>query len=441
MHTPRDNMLDAFLKAVPERSRDSSLWVAYSGGADSTALLHGLRQLQIPDLRAVHIHHGLQQRADDWEMHCHRFCRRIGVPLKSVRAEVRASGTGVEAAAREARYAAIAECMKPGDVLATAHHQDDQAETFLLALMRGAHVNGLSAMPGLRDFGPGCLWRPLLDCPRQVILDYVAKHELAFVEDPQNNDLRFSRALLRQQVLPQLRTQWPQVKQRLAQTAAEMAQTAQLLEQIALQDLRQLSGDGAEVPACLPAAALRQLTAVRRNNLVRGWVRASGLPRPPAAVLARIHAELLDAGGDRNPCLRWNGAEWRRYRDQVFLMPNLAPIPKLWQVPWSGQCPLILPASAGTVHAHGGAGRRNWTVRFVQGGERFRPHGKRRLRSLKNLFQEAGIPPWIRQRTPLIEDETGVRWVGGLGRGEPPLPRVKMNWQTNLVGVTCPTCH
>ena len=417
--------MDAFpLPDWPVLRKGARVWVAYSGGLDSTVLLHRLHAAGVRHLRALHVHHGLQRSADDWARHCRAQCRALGVPLGVLRVAIDADDpAGPEAAARQARYTALRSRMRAGDLLVTAHHRGDQAETVLLRLLRGAGVDGLAAMRPLIDFEPGHLWRPLLALPRSVLQAYAEKAGLRWIEDPHNQSPRYARSYLRQDVLPRLQQHWPQAEASLARAAGHCAQSANLLDDLAALDLAALSD-----AATLRVGALLRLSDARRRNLLRYWVRERGYEAPSSAALERLERELLAAKEDAQPLLHLGRYEFRRYRDRLYLMAPLPPPPKRVVLPWNGQGRLALPPGCGELRA---AGRRNSArpalqVRFPQGGETLRPAAAARTRTLKNLFQEAGVPQWQRLRTPLIYCEGRLvsvadrwltaDWIAELGR-------------------------
>lgn len=385
--------------------------VAYSGGLDSTVLLHRLAHHEPRmRLRAVHIHHGLQAAADEWAQKCERFAQSLGVAFELLRVQVDAlDPAGPEGAARTARYEALRGLMRPGDCLATAHHRGDQAETVLLRLLRGSGVHGLAAMRPLRVFAPGWLWRPFLELPRERLYAYAQAHGLRWIEDPHNRDPRYARSWLRTELEPLLRQRFPQAEESLARTARLAAEAAALLDELGAQDLAGAGGDGA-----LEIEALRRLGAARRHNLLRWWLRQQGFEAPAADALERVEREVLDAAADAEPLLGWAGCELRRYRDRLYAMSPLPPPPPSEaSLGWiDGQLPL--PEGCGRLvlpepPPHG------LSVRFPRGGERFQPEGAPHSRSLKNLFQEAGVPPWVRLRTPLVEAGTELVYVAGIG--------------------------
>ncbi len=386
------------LEPGPVLPRGGVYRVAYSGGLDSTVLLHSLQQAGIKPLRAIHVHHGLQARGDAWLEHCRKNCRRLKIPFVVERVTVEAArGEGPEAAARGARYAALRKRLKKGDCLVTAHHADDQAETFLLRLLRGSGVQGLAAMRELTEFSPGLLWRPLLDVSRQRILDYALAHQLKWVEDPHNRDPRYARSWLRAKVLPLLKPRYPALSNVLVRSAQNFAQATELLDEMAHLDLCVV-----EKGQAVDVTGLLSLKPARRNNLLRYWLARQGHELPPAQLLARLEKELLRARADAEPAIAWGHSELRRYRDSLWVMARLPPPPASGLTAWSGRRRLDLPKGSGELLNCGPIVSRGLSVGFAQGGEKLKPVGDTHTRTLKNLCQQAGIPPWVRVRMPLV---------------------------------------
>nr|WP_207143866.1 tRNA lysidine(34) synthetase TilS [Ectothiorhodospira shaposhnikovii] len=400
------------LAAALERLPPAPRWlIGLSGGLDSHVLLHGLQTLSgghaFPPLVAVHVHHGLSPHADRWQAHCESLCRDLNIPLRVLVVDARpAAGESPEAAARAARYRAIAEVMQAGEILLTAHHRRDQAETLLLQLLRGAGPAGLAAMPRLKPFGPGWQARPMLDLDRDTLADHALKAALTWVEDDSNTDPRFDRNLLRQAVMPRLRARWPALDATLSRAALLQAEAQDLLAERAREDLEQVRGS---VPGTLSVAGLSGLRRPRLRNALRGWLQDKGLPMPGRARLESLIEQMLKAGSDSCPRVAWEGAEVRRYRDDLYAMKPLLPVEAGLVLHWMPVAPLRLPEPGITIDP--ADLRTAWeltlsdlagplTVRFRQGGEQIRWRGH--TRSLKKLLQEAGVPPWERDRMPLI---------------------------------------
>ena len=403
-------------------------WVAFSGGVDSHVLLHALAALRpLPGvaLGAVHVNHGLQADAGHWQEHCRAVCQALGLPCVDLRVDGRpAAGESPEAAARHARYEALREWLPAGHCLLTAQHQDDQAETLLLQLLRGSGVRGLAAMPPVTEFGAGHLLRPLLAFTRQSLVVYARHHDLQWIEDPSNADTGIDRNYLRHRIMPVLRERWPAASETLARSAGHCAGAADLLAVLAGQDIAALSPGGAET---LPVTGLQELPPDRRRNALRHWIAARGGPLPSTADMSRVEADILDSRRDAEPCVRFGRYEIRRYRDRLYLVAQ-SPVPPQDRVlEWNPEVPLELPDAGGVLSARevsGGGIRRSDTQRAVQvafrrGGERCRPAGRRHHHVLKKLLQEQGMPPWERRRLPLIYIDDRLAAVAGLWVCEP----------------------
>jgi len=385
--------------------------VAYSGGLDSHCLLHLLsacREQLAVSVEAVHVHHGLQSDADSWVNHCKKVCQQLDVPLTVLNVEGRAvKGESPEAAARNARYVGLQEVIKQGDILLTAQHRDDQAETLLLQLFRGSSSRGQSSMPRQRNFSAGEHWRPLLDVSRDELRDYAEQQQLDWIEDPSNRDTRFDRNFLRHDVMPVLHSRWPAINETLSRVASQHAENEMLLESLAAQDMQGMLG----AEHSLSVTGLNSLDEARQRNVLRLWLRQQDLALPSRRKLLQVQRDMLGAGEDRNPHLEWSGVELRRYRDYLYAMRPLPAVDENWQgewdlrqeltLPWSGQLTSRETIGEG-LHTELLESGESVQLRLRHGGEHCRPAGRGQQHSLKNLFQEAGVPPWQRQRMPLL---------------------------------------
>ncbi len=408
------------LSALPTARR---YWVAYSGGRDSHVLLHCARQiLSAPtELCAVHVHHGLHVQADDWQQHCAKVCADLGVGLQSVQVDAQAgAGQSPEAAARDARYQAIARLLQPGDALLTAHHRNDQAETVLLQLLRGAGPRGLAAMPACSPLGSGLHLRPLLEFPRQALSDYATRLGLHWVEDLSNLDVRFERNFVRQRLVAVVAERWPAWDATLARAAENSAEAAYLADQLGELDLLQVLGEN---PGEIDVIALQELDPARQRNVIRTWLRRLRLPTPTRAHLRRILDDVVAARVDAEPLVHWSGVEVRRYRDRLYAMAPLPLHDPKQRMPWDLRAPLVLDALNLRVTARRARGRgvrcdactsNRVQVAFRSGGEHLRPLGSAHRRSLKTLFQERGVAPWQRDRIPLFYVGEQLAAVGSL---------------------------
>ncbi len=387
--------------------------VAYSGGCDSHVLLQalaGLReQLAVP-LEAIHINHRLSDQADDWAEHCRRICTALELPLAEVTVHAHPRlGESPEAAAREARYNAWRELLQAGEGLLLAQHQDDQAETLLLQLLRGSGPKGLAAMPAVTEFAAGWLGRPLLGQSRAALRRYAGEQGLEWIEDPSNFDTDLDRNYLRHELLPILQARWPSASLTLSRAARHQGEASQLLEDLAAQDYAPCQGEHAD---CLRLAPLQALSPARQRNLLRYWLASvRQLPLPDSTHLNRILDEVLYAAPDAQPRVAWTGVEVRRYAGQLYaLSTRSAPITTGWQhwnplsqprLELAGQILQAEPSvgqglSCRQIEAHG------LQVGFRQGGEWCRPAGRGHRHELKKLLQEWQVPPWQRADIPLI---------------------------------------
>ena len=397
--------LAARFDAIEPGWRSAKLCVALSGGLDSTVLLHAAAALAKEvrvDLRAIHVDHGLQAASSTWADACARACRDAGVPLKLLQLRLAPPrGASIEAAAREARYAALASLLDEGEWLLTAHHRDDQFETVLIQLLRGAGVAGLAAMPVRVAFSRGSHVRPLLDFDRAELASYAGRHRLEWIDDPMNLDARFDRGWLRSRVLPAIRERWPSASATVARSASHLASASRLLSEIGQADAVGIVDEGR-----LSLEGLARLSRDRQVNLVRCWLRDQGLRPPPAARLNAAMPAFLTAREDGAPALRWDAGEIRRYRGRLYALHPLhqaAPATEdgatsLELGPGCGGFALVAGTDGGLCAARAAQA----VLRFRKGGESLRPHLERPRKRLKDLCQEAGIVPWMRERLPLV---------------------------------------
>jgi tRNA(Ile)-lysidine synthase len=403
------------------------LTVALSGGVDSVVLLDLLDRLKGEldfRLAAVHVNHQLSPHARGWARFCAELCDARGIPLRVAAVKVRGrKDLGLEAAAREARYAVL--LAQPADYVVLAHHLDDQAETVLLNLLRGAGVRGLSGMPALRRAeGPGpeagpTILRPLLDVPRGTLLAYGRQRKLQWVEDESNDDAALSRNFLRAEVLPRIEGKFPAYRETILRASRNLAEASSLLDELGGIDLAQALRAGR-----LETRYLAGLSAARARNLLRVFLQSQGAPMPDAERLEEMLRQLVGAGAGARIEIPWGGFVLRRYRGEARVENLRPPPPDGWSRPWRGEALLRLPdlgcqlefvpavgegISLAALRAH------PVTLRLRQGGERLRVDCRRPRRSLKNLLQEAAVPPWLRERLPLLWCGEHLVAVPGIG--------------------------
>jgi tRNA(Ile)-lysidine synthase len=424
--------------------------VAYSGGRDSTALLYATLRVARPlglQVVALHVHHGLQARADDWLAHCQHWCqvwRRQGWPVMLAWAHLHLTpvpGDSVEALARRARYEALRRlALEHGaQVVLLGHHRTDQAETLLLQALRGAGVAGLAGMP-MAASREGLTWlRPWLKRPRGDIEAYVGHHGLAYVDDDSNTDDRYARNRLRSRVWPALASAFPQAEAALADAATWAAEASECLDALATQDLSALGAEQA-----LDLGACRGLGDARGRNALRAWVRRVSGCRPPASLLDRLWAESVGASAARWALL---GGELRLYRGRLSWVAHAAtadcatPGPRDIQLSLRGAGAVPVPGWGGVLHiervCEGGvpwARLRRVALRVRRGGEQFQAGPGRPPRSLKKQFQAAAVPAWSRDG-PLVYDRDGhLLYVPGLGMdartwAAPGRPQWALRWE------------
>lgn len=405
------NTLAAALHAQPE----GKLCVAYSGGPDSTALLHALAHMpeaRARGLRAMHVDHGLQVESARWAAHCRAFCAALGLACDVHVAKVdRSSGIGLEAAARHARYALFAEHLHAGERLVFGHHRDDQVETVLLKLLRGAGPEGLGGMRAERALGSGMLWRPLLEVPRQVLRDYVQTHDLPCIHDPSNNDRQLARNHLRHEVIPLLDAHWPQAAISITHSAKLCRAAADTLQNDWLAAFETLRDDGTN---SLDARGWLALPPALRDPLLAHWLHAQGLPAPTTAQRRQIERQCTSQDGQL-PCIQWPGAELHVWRHRLWAMAPRSAVTSPANLRWQGE-PLPLPDGGSLSLMPAGRLPLALSVRWRSGGERLKPAGDRHTRDLRTLFQTGAIPPWQRDACPLLyaDDEliaVADRWL------------------------------
>ncbi|MFL6649551.1 MAG: tRNA lysidine(34) synthetase TilS [Sulfurifustaceae bacterium] len=399
------------------------VYVAFSGGLDSHVLLHAaasLRRNAPWRVAALHVDHGLQATSAQWASHCAAVATALDVPYAAERIVVDdVAQLGLEDAARRARYRALARMLPAGAVLLTAHQQDDQAETLLLQLVRGAGPAGLAAMPAVTRFGRGRLARPLLGFARRELADYAAAQGLDFVEDASNEDERLARNYLRRRVWPLIAARWPAASERIALAARHQADVATLLDEIGRADL----AVAADAEGSIDVSRLREFSPERRANLLRCWIRSHGVSAPAERVLRQILACVERRPATQQARVQWGAAEVRRYRDRLSLHTVGSRAPVDWEAPWDPVVALEIPGAGWRLRARAttGAGLARariegveLRVRMRRGGERLRVRGH--SHKVKKLLQEAGIPPWERAQLPLIYvgdvlAAVGDRWV------------------------------
>ena len=400
--------------------KSKTICIAFSGGIDSTVLLHAVKAIcgeTQHSLRAIHINHQLHSDSLVWSQHCVDQCRVMGIEIKNMTVNVKQySQHGVEGSAREARYQAFQNCLTDKDVLLTAHHADDQIETVLLQLFRGAGVHGLAACASQRNIGSALLLRPFLQVSRAQIEHYAKQEKLSWLEDPSNQSLLHDRNYLRHEVMPLLHARWHNLHDIVGRVAQWQGEAASMLDQLANTDLE----DALDENGCLEINQIHALSYVRKKNLLRRWIRRQQCHVPNSDILARIIYEVMHSREVAQACVQWQSNEVRKFRGKLYLLINKISHDPTLSYQWPLNTPLKLPTLGIMltrqalidfgIHI---ANIEQLNVRFRHGGEVMRPRGRGCQKELKTLFQEAGVEPWMRERIPLIYHGDELIFVWG----------------------------
>ena len=427
------------------------LVLGLSGGMDSVSLLHILAELSLIQrfsLRAVHINHGISPNAADWARFCQHLCAKLGTPLAVEKVDVtRYRHLGPEAAARAARWSAL--CRHEADFLLLAQHRDDQAETLLLQLLRGAGPAGLAGMAANTFYsdalrGKAHVLRPFLEVSRAQVESFIRSRSLEWVEDESNANVALERNFLRHQVLPAIVNRHAHATRVISRSAGILAEAAELLDELGRQDIALLEKDGG-----LDLPGLRALGDARARNALRTYCNRRGIPLPGYSRLREIWRQLREPRKDSNICVEWDGYELRRYRNRIFIDRQRS---LDWQnqdlMRWNGEPSLPLIGLRGILNFRPEEGKgisleklRSGvvTIRLRRGGERLRTDLRRPRRTLKNLWQEKGVPPWLRDCHPLLYCGEHLVCVPGIGedcqwRAAPQDRGLIVSWQQNLRG-------
>ena len=404
---------------------NKSISIAYSGGIDSTVLLHAAKRVCKDSghtLTAIHIDHQLHADSQQWSQHCTDQCLALNIQIKTICVDVQQfSQHGVEGAARAARYQAFENALADNEVLLTAHHADDQIETILLQLFRGSGVHGLTGCAPTRVVGNAVLIRPLLEVTRQQIEFYAEQNHLQWRDDPSNDSLVHDRNYLRHQVMPLLHVRWKGLRETITRSSQWQSESAEMLDQLAKLD----ASDALDAERALNVNKLTRLTNTRLKNVLRWWIREAGCLVPSADVLERVIIDAINSRRDCEACIRWQNNEIRKYREQLYLLAVRMPHDTTLNYHWDLQQTLTIPSLNLTLTRDQmeqfGVNLNNLdqlSVRFRRGGEVMRPRGRGCQKELKTLFQEQGVKPWERDRIPLLFHNQQLIYVWGYWIGE-----------------------
>ncbi len=389
----REDEIQSYLKA----SRRTI--VAFSGGADSLCLLSLAAALD-NSILALHVNHGLHADADKWEQLCRQHSEKLGIMFESFKVKVEIGGS-LEENARKARYKIFEKVLQDNELLLLAHHADDQIETVLFNLFRGTSIPGIIAMPQVRKLGKAKLFRPLLGVSRKHILEYCKMKGLRWIDDPSNRDQTFDRGYLRHSLIPMIEARWPNFRTAILKGVGRDDGLRQLIENIAENDLIDCHSRWG-----LSSSEVLKLTNSRRDSLLRHWIAKEGLPQPSSGVLRAFYTDVLMAKPDSEPCISWSGCEIRRFKDNLVLETKNVFIAPKDPINFDPSSSLkIAGGNLRTVQEKGGGLRspgidQKLLIKFREGGEFIRIDGK--TKTLKKVLQELGVPPWVRDRLPLI---------------------------------------
>lgn len=420
--------------------------VGFSGGLDSSALLQAMAKLKqtgnlaSAQLQAIYINHGLSANADAWGRHCEALADQLGIPFQTIAVELEVKGLGLEAAARDARYQALAAELKPCDCLLTGHHLDDQAETLLLRLLRGAGPKGLAAMALQRTLGQGLLLRPLLNQTKQQLESYAITEQLAWIEDESNQSLELDRNYLRQEVMPKLEQRWPGFSQRWGRSAQLCGMLDQQLESIAERQLGAVGLRSERLGSSIKIDALLNLSLTERYNLMRLWLQKQSYASPSLAQLNELSRQLLDSDwSDQQARVVTAEQVWARYQGRLYSLPNVA-MPVLTEVvEWSVAKPLMLPGGWSLQAIDDDRGVCLPSVLRVAArapGLRCHPRARQHSQSMKKLLQEYQLEPWLRPIVPMVwagDELLGVAdlWFETGSAGALPGSKKRLRWYYN----------
>lgn len=443
---------------LPPANSYQRIFLGLSGGLDSMVLLHALAALELTvPVIALHVNHQISPYSNQWQAQCEASCRALNVPFLAERVAVKVSGRGLEDAARAARYAVFEQHLQAGDVLLTAHHADDQAETLLLRLLRGAGPRGLAAMASARPLGLGTLCRPLLTVARAALQTYAEAQQLVWVDDESNADIHYDRNFLRHQIMPLLAQRWPQVNQRFQQSAKLCGDADQLLGELAAEDLSRSERCAERLGESLCLVFLVSLSLARRHNLLRHWLQLQGCTVPEQSHLLQVEQQLIAGRQDAEAAVTWGGMTLHRYRNRLYAVPvveggveggagsdNQTTDFLGGSVTLGGQdkrCVLIGGGSLSFEYCESVPDNRYLRADLTslqltrrQGGERCQPAGRTHSQTLKRLLQEYALEPWWRPQLPLIfcNDHlvaVGDLWICQEFNAAPGQAGYRLHWQ------------
>ncbi|SMF05524.1 tRNA(Ile)-lysidine synthase [Alteromonadaceae bacterium Bs31] len=405
------SVFQALIERAEQLKGYRRVFLGFSGGLDSTVLLHQLKSLGLNNLVAVHVNHQLMPEADGWEQHCASIAASWACDFESRKVQLGNTGGGVEEAARSARYKVFSECVTQQDVLLTAHHADDQAETLLFRLFRGSGLKGLAAVRAQTSLKMDKVsfevLRPFLHCSREQILDYARAHHLSWIDDSSNNDQHFDRNYLRHSLLPLVQKKWPGVCSKLATSASLLAESDALLDDYLAGDFSQCEARKERLGESINLQVFQQFSWTKQKHLLRYWLAQNHYLLPEQKHMVEVQ-KMLRASADATPDVSWGrqegGCSLKRFKQRLYLLPRVDLSQQGRSFEWHTSEPLALgnvSSLAGEV-TESGIAPGQYRIKFREGGERCRPEFRDRSQTLKKLLQELGLEPWLRDCVPLI---------------------------------------
>ncbi|MCZ6804688.1 MAG: tRNA lysidine(34) synthetase TilS [Proteobacteria bacterium] len=397
----------SFLSSFPDSEK---FWIACSGGMDSSVMLHlfyynksKIKQL----LEIIYVNHGLQEKSVDWGVFCKKQCQHYDIPFKQLDiSENCPKGLSIEEWAREKRYSLISQVMNKNDVLFTAHHQDDQVETFFLQALRGAGPRGLASMPSIKKIANGYHARPLLQYKRSEIQRYANDNNLVWQDDNSNSNIRYDRNYLRHKILPVIEERWPAYRETISRMINNQVDYKSLIDEIAHNDMKHALHKNT---MSLSLEVIQKLSIERQKNLVFVWLDEQNIDRPGSKHISQIISDIICSTIDKSPCVNWKDNEVRRYRNLLYASKIFNKHSVNIEFDWNPESPLAILNETLIANPENGKGiskadtkNAKFVVRYRQGGEKIYPKNLTHSKTVKQLFQERGVLPWLRDRIPLI---------------------------------------
>jgi tRNA(Ile)-lysidine synthase len=401
---------DSFLSGLNQFSNSKKFWIACSGGMDSIVLLHlfySNKNKISQGIEVLYVNHGLQKEADDWGEFCKLQCQQYGIPFTQLKiTESCPKGESIEAWAREKRYALIDEVMNKNDVLFTAHHQDDQIETFFLQALRGAGPRGLASMPLIKKRGDTLHARLLLNYSRDDLKHYAENNKLTWQDDKSNSDSRYDRNYFRHKLAPVIEERWPAYRETISRLINNQKEYRALLDEVASADIKLAQYKNIK---SLDLEVVKKLSLERQKNLVFVWLKELKLKTPGSKNIEKIISDVICSTTEQSPCVNWTNVEVRRYKNILYASKIMTEHDINTEHVWKPESVLNILDETLVAKSELGKGisklktkGADFVVRFRQGGEKIRPNDSSHSKTVKQLFQEKAVLPWLRDRIPLI---------------------------------------